>query len=380
MIRTAADIIECCRYLATFTEEPGRTTRTFLSPPMRQVHEFLSEDMRAAGLDVFIDNVGNIFGRSPKNTRPRILIGSHLDTVPDAGAFDGILGVVMGIALAHRHPIDVIGFSEEEGVRFGIPFIGSRAYIGTLDLTSEISQAIRDYGLNPSSLPKYEPHDVYLEFHIEQGPLLESLNLPLAVVTAIISQRRVQLVFQGKANHAGTTPMSLRADALAAAAEWICIVERTAKECKGLVATVGRVQVEPNAGNVIPGKVALSLDVRHASDSIGEEATAKLLQCARQIAERRGVQTQIESLFSQPTVSMDEKLVATLTEVVGHQMTSGAGHDAMIVAERVPSAMMFLRSPGGISHHSDESVFVEDVAAALEVGSRAIQLLRESYA
>ena len=386
MIELANKAIACCRELAEFTEEPGRITRTFLSPPMRDVHRVLSDWMKRLGMRVWVDDAGNLrglHGRAPK----RLVIGSHLDTVPDAGAFDGILGVVLGIALVEALGdhcpglfIEVIGFSEEEGVRFGVPFIGSRAVAGTL--TSEIADvrvcdAIRAFGLNPEDLPaaRLSPEAVaYLEFHIEQGPVLESLGLPLGIVDAIVGQSRLMLTFSGHANHAGTTPMLLRHDALAAAAEWILLVEKYGQETPGLVATAGQIQVEPNATNVIPGKVVVSLDVRHASDEARHVAVEALIRAAHETAERRGVTVQHELRLDQPAVPMDGALGRMFGPGLNH-MVSGAGHDAMILAPVVPAAMLFLRSPGGVSHHPDEAVLVEDVAAALKAGVKFVQSL-----
>jgi allantoate deiminase len=371
-MRALADkVIRCCRELAAFTEEPGRTTRTFLSAPMRDVHRVLGEWMLGLGMQVRVDAAGNLRGLHGDARAPRLLIGSHLDTVPDAGAFDGILGVVMGIALMESQPkmaVEIVGFSEEEGVRFGLPFIGSRALTGTMDsgMIDCASDAIRAFGLDPAELPgaKFAPETVgYLEFHIEQGPVLESLNLPVGIVDAIVGQSRLLVSFEGKANHAGTTPMTLRRDALVAAAAWILEVERRALATTGLVATVGALTVSPNAGNVIPGRVQASLDVRHACDATRHEAVTALL--ARIPHEVR---------VDHPAVAMDAELCELLDGGENlHRMTSGAGHDAMVMAPCVPTAMLFLRSPGGISHHPDESVLVEDVEAALRIGARFIE-------
>ncbi len=384
MTELAQKVIRICRELALCTEEPGRTTRTFLSPPMRDVHRILGDWMRDLGMQVRIDAVGNLRGIYGDPDAARLLIGSHLDTVPNAGAFDGILGVVMGIALIETQPacpIEVVGFSEEEGVRFAMPFIGSRAVAGTLnpaDIAGPIAQAIRDFGLDPALLPdaKLAPQVTgYLEFHIEQGPVLEKLDLPLAVVDAIVGQSRLWLTFEGHANHAGTTPMDLRHDALAAAAEWIGTVERPEP---GLVATVGSLAVSPNAGNVIPGRVRASLDVRHACDETRRGAVARLLASAAAAAKRRGVDVHHEQTLDQPTVRMDSHMCDTLAGIAGHRMTSGAGHDAMILAPVVPSTMLFLRSPGGISHHPDESVLTADVAVALTAGCEFLNRLQPS--
>jgi len=293
------------------------------------------------------------------------------------------MGVALAEALSDRRlafTLEVIGFSEEEGVRFGVPFIGSRAFTGDRVaelVTGDIANAIRDFGLNPECIDtaSADPNAIgYLEFHIEQGPLLESLNRPLAVVDSIVGQSRFALTFEGQANHAGTTPMHLRKDALAAGAEWIVEVEALAKAAGGLVATVGRVNATPGAANVIAGNVRASLDVRHASDAVRNDAAQMMLASAQGIADRRGVRVTIEPLLDQPAVPMNPGLTKLLEQAVQstgaaiHRMTSGAGHDAMIVAKRMPAAMLFMRSPGGISHHPDEAVLPADVARALEVG------------
>ena len=376
MSALADRVIQCCRDIARMSEEPGRTTRTFLSPPMRDVHKLLAAWMGSLGMSVRVDAAGNLRGLHGDSTRPRLIIGSHLDTVPDAGAFDGVLGVVLGLALIEANPIisiEVIGFSEEEGVRFVKPFLGSRALVGDTEWrTPEIDSALRDFGLDPAELPgvRFVKETVgYLEFHIEQGPVLENLNLPLGIVEAIAGQSRFVLYFEGRANHAGTTPMSLRTDALVAASRWICEVDRYARARPGLVATVGSVQVSPNATNVIPGRVRASLDVRHADDNSRRGAVRDLLV------------TDHELVLDQNAVKMDRALTAELAAAApnARRMTSGAGHDAMIVAPHIPSAMLFLRSPGGISHHPDEFVLSEDVDAALEAGAAFLKRMESKY-
>ncbi len=385
---------ECAR-IAAMTEEPGRTTRRFLTPPAKLVHEHLRSRMEALGMTVHVDAVGNLRGLwKPANASGRrLLMGSHIDTVPDAGKYDGVLGVVMAleyVALAKELElplaIEVIAFSEEEGVRFGVPFIGSRAIAGRFDGAMlerkdaeeiTLADAIRAFGLDPDRIDDAaldEDAAAFFEIHIEQGPVLEAENLNLAAVTTIVGQTRLALEFTGKANHAGTTPMHLRRDALAAAAEWIASVEETACSTEGLLATVGKIAVEPNAGNVIAGKATVSLDVRHERDSVRLPAVNQLLECASAIAERRGLSVQHQVQLEQPAVPMDERLtsfVADAIETAGMSvklMTSGAGHDAMVLAARVPTTMLFLRSPGGLSHHPDEAVLEDDVDAALRVG------------
>lgn len=403
---TGVEIIQRCRTLAGISETPGSITRTFLCPPMHHVHSTLGAWMEEAGMAVTVDAAGNLHGlrAAIASDAPRLLIGSHVDTVPDAGPFDGVLGVVLAIALVRalaRRPlhvsIEVVAFSEEEGVRFSVPFIGSRALAGCLNgellarcdsAGVSVAQAIRDFGLDPAHLPDAAvraPLLGYLEFHIEQGPVLDSLHLPLGVVTAIVGQTRCEVTFRGQANHAGTTPMHLRRDALAAATRWVAIVEHCARATSGVVATVGSLHVHPGAANVVPGEVRASLDVRHADDTVRRSVTSRLCHTAHHIAARRNLTVGWRQLSDQPAVACDARLSARLAHAVQtsgypvHYMTSGAGHDAMILAAIAPVAMLFLRSPGGISHHPDESVHAADVDASLAAGLAFLEDLESSY-
>ena len=339
---------------------------------------------------VRVDAAGNLRGRTGEG--PAVMIGSHLDTVPDAGAYDGVLGVVVAITLvellgrsALPVEVEVVGFSEEEGVRFGTPFIGSRALVGDADDVLScvdgnglsVRHALQAYGLDPGALDGARmASDTlgYVEFHIEQGPVLDGLAAPLGVVDAIAGQSRLELTFTGGCNHAGTTPMRARHDALVGAAEWIALVEQGALATPDLVSTVGRLQVLPNTANAINGRVVASLDVRHAVDGVRRQAVDGMVATAMAIAGRRGLGLSHVQLLDQPAVLMDPVLTEALARAVAtsglpvHRMTSGAGHDAMVVARQVPTAMLFLRSPGGLSHHPDEQVLEGDVTAALEVG------------
>lgn len=357
--------------------------------------------MQAAGMNVRVDAIGNVRGvyAGPSESRRRLLIGSHLDTVPNAGAYDGVLGVILGIALVERlqgkrlpFAIEVIGFSEEEGVRFGRPFLGSRALVGRVEglldaqdvVGITVASAVQNFGLDPSKIDDTLLADDaigYLEFHIEQGPVLESIGQPLSVVEAIAGQSRFIFRFVGKSNHAGTTPMRLRHDALAGAAEWIVYIEARAKATDGLVATVGHIETKPGVGNIIPGEARLWLEVRHARDDVRNAAVDALIVKAEDIARLRGLQVEHKTRLQQPAVGMDGNLIAVAERAIascgiaGHRMTSGAGHDAMIVAEKIPSVMIFLRSPGGISHHPDEAVLPDDVELALQAGDRFLHKL-----
>jgi len=401
----AEQVIARCKLLATFSEDAHSTRRTFLSPPMRDCHREITRWLDAAGAVVIVDAAGNLRAlySGAHSDAPRLLLGSHLDTVPNAGAYDGILGVVIAVALLEslenrRLPfaIEVVAFSEEEGVRFGLPFIGSRALVGSLDEELlnrldpdgiSVRAAIEKFGLNPANIARAKLSDdtlAYLEFHIEQGPVLESIGRPLGAVDAIAAQTRMEFVFLGRANHAGTTPMHLRHDAIAAAAEWIVAVEHAAQSHPGLVATVGQISAKPGATNVIAAEARVTLDVRHKSDDILGPAADSLVRMAHDIAERRGLSLRQNVLLSQRAVAMDPFLVDQIQEAIRstgcqpHRMTSGAGHDAMILAAKVPSAMIFLRSPGGISHDPAESVLTEDVAKALECGLHLLDRLANS--
>jgi allantoate deiminase len=346
----ALTVIERCALIAQCTEEPGFITRPFQSPALREAQRLVREWMESAGMRVWTDAAENVHG--VYGDGPRLMIGSHLDSVPHAGAYDGVLGVMIAIALVERRPpcaVEVVAFSEEE-----VSFAGSRAVVAD---------------------PAFDAR-AYLEFHIEQGPVLDAAGLPLAAVTAIVGQSRRRIRFIGKAGHAGTTPMAMRHDALAGAAEWIGMVERQAAVTPELVATVGKIDVSPSAANVIAGEAAATLDVRHASDTMRRQAVDSLLLAATQVGQARGLRVQSESLLEQAAVPLNSTPAQQAIEAVGypvHRMVSGAGHDAMILAQRVPASMVFLRSPGGVSHHPDETVLPEDVDAALKVGMRLLE-------
>jgi allantoate deiminase len=372
---------------------------------MHECHREIAHWLARLEVELRIDAAGNFRALYPATNpnSPRLLIGSHLDTVANAGSYDGILGVVLAVALleelqGRRFPfaIEVVGFSEEEGVRFGIPFIGSRALVGRLDedlLNTQdpqgisVRRAIEAFHLNPNEISQAKlPNDTVasIEFHIEQGPVLEQLNQPLAAVQAIVGQSRLEFAFLGRSNHAGTTPMYLRQDALAGAAEWICIVERMALTVPGLVATVGKIEAKPGATNVIASEVRCSLDVRHANDEVRILAVQKLIHGAEEIASRRKLSVKENTLLSQPAVAMDPFLTSEIEKAIvragckSHRMISGAGHDAMILAEKVPAAMIFLRTPRGVSHDPAETVMIEDVERAITCGLHLFDQLAAS--
>ena len=286
---SASTVMEWCDILGSYSEEPDRLTRPFASRAMRQTNETVAQWMRDAGMTVQQDAVGNLLGRYEAHSAgaKTLLFGSHLDSVRDAGKYDGPLGVMVALACVARlhqrqarlpFAIEVLGFADEEGLRYHSAYLGSRAMTGTFDLEAlrltdaegiTMAEAIRAFGGNPDPhalrTPRWRPDELlgYCEVHIEQGPVLEARNLPVAVVSAIAGQSRISVRFTGEAGHAGTVPMSLRHDALCAAAECVLAVEALGRSTQGLVATVGQVSVQPGASNVIPGQVTLSLDVRH---------------------------------------------------------------------------------------------------------------------
>jgi allantoate deiminase len=377
---------------------------------MHNVHALLRHWMESAGLTVRVDPAGNLIGHRSANwvstdsrvapDAPQILlIGSHLDTVPNAGKFDGILGVLIGLAvveatrdLALPFAVEVIGFSEEEGVRFSLPYIGSRTIAGSfepqwLERKDENGVSLRDaitaFGLDADRIPSaaYDPTRVlgFVEAHIEQGPVLERAGLPVAAVTSIVGQSRLVVHFRGEAGHAGTMPMELRRDALVGAAKWIQTVQTTGRAVEGLRATVGRIASSPNASNVIPDQVELSLDVRHASNAVRLQAIETLLEAGRRIADTDELSFEVIQRGDSDSVSVCPRLEWLMSDCIEAQgavcadsgralrMASGAGHDAVIMGSRFPMAMLFIRHPGGISHHPDERVDQADVQIAIDV-------------
>jgi allantoate deiminase len=369
---------------------------------MRDAHVQVRQWMEQAGLQPRVDNAGNLIGRRQSRVgKTAIVVGSHLDTVPNAGWYDGTLGVLIGIAVAQLTAekelpfhFDVVGFSEEEGVRFGLPFIGSCAMADSfqtawLDRVDGDGRTLRDviagFDLEPNRITDaaYAPEDVlaYLEPHLEQGPALAGAGDPVGVVSAIVGQTRAKLQFVGRAGHVGTTPMEGRQDALCCAAEFVRTVHDVGSANAGLRATVGQLHIEPNVVNVIPAVVRVSLDVRHAEDPVRRIAVRDLIDATKRIAAMHGCSANVLELMEEPAVIMDAGLVGLLTEAVtmcGNQpnvLSSGAGHDAMIIARRFPAAMLFVRHPGAVSHHPDERVDRDDVAAAIEVTCRFVQLL-----
>jgi allantoate deiminase len=396
--------MERCAKLAQITDEPGRITRGFLSPAMEQVNSLVASWMAEAGLTTELDVVGNLIGTRASGLQdaPVLVLGSHLDTVRDAGRYDGVLGVLLAVAAVERlgntrlpFDLEVVAFADEEGLRYGVPFLGSQALIGELDPRflerrddSEISMrdAIQSWGGDPDTIRcRYRDRKMlgYFEAHIEQGPWLEHQGLPLGVLEALCGSCWLRLCFSGRAGHAGTTPMDLRHDALTAAAELVLGAESLARCEDGLVATVGKLSPTPGAGNVIPGMVELSLDIRHRDSRRLAASVDQLLELCQDIAQRRGLSFEHEILHGQEGVEADPQLSQILTEAVEATGTSaghlvlGAGHDALIMSRIMPMTMLLLRSPGGISHHPDEAVLPQDVGVALLAVNSFVQRLAE---
>ena len=364
-----------CDALGKISEEPGRLTRTFASPAMKRANKLAGSWMREAGLTVREDAAFNLLGRLPSAQRnaKTFLLGSHLDTVRDAGKYDGPLGVLTAIAAVQllrkrgaKLPfhLEIVGFSDEEGVRYQTAYLGSNAFAGTLKPTD--LARIRE-----KQIVKARRRDKFLgyaEVHIEQGPVLEAKNLPVGVVTAIAGQSRIHVELFGVAGHAGTVPMDLRHDALAGAAELVLAAERC-----GITATVGKIEVAPGASNVIPGKASLTLDIRHQNDSRRLAAIKSLRTTAQMIAKRRGLKLLWVPVQENGAVQCDKQLTQILSRCVTHRgidslkLPSGAGHDAVVLSQICPVAMLFVRCKGGISHNPAESVKAADVRVAIEV-------------
>ncbi len=398
MTGTAADVLDRCAMLGEVSEEPDRLTRRVATPALASAADIVAGWMEQAGMTTRRDWVGNVVGRYGAGERPLVL-GSHLDTVPNAGTFDGPLGIVAAIAVVERLaaggpqpscPVEVVAFADEEGTRFGTSYLGSAAYIGALDPAwldqvdadgITLRDAIRDSGGDADlALEASAPELVgYLEVHIEQGPVLEREGLPVGVVTAIAGQTRARIVLTGEAGHAGTLPMDARHDALAAAAEAVLAVERRGRAEPGLVATVGALSLSPNVGNVVPGEVRMLLDLRHADDGVRRRTAEEVRAEVEAIAAARDVDAGWTTRYDTPAAVLDTTLRGRLTAAVRElglpvrELVSGAGHDAALLSRICPAAMLFVRCAEGISHDPRESVSEDDVGVALDVLERAVR-------
>jgi len=398
---SAARIMQRCEALARHSELPGGLTRVFLSREYRAATDEVLGWMRDAGMQASLDAIGNVAGRyeGVRAGLPCLMLGSHLDTVRDAGRYDGMLGVITAIecisALKGRRlpfSIEVVGFGDEEGVRFGTTMLGSRAVAGALDAAVlkstdaqgvSIEQALRDFGLDPASMKSItrKKGDVaaYVELHIEQGPVLEAEGLPVGVVSAINGFSRLMVTLHGMAGHAGTVPMHLRHDALAAAAECVLAVERIARSDAELVGTVGRIEARPGAINVIPGEVRFSIDFRAPRDELRASAVQAAVNAVEEIASKRKIECKVEMLQELGVAACAPWLMAQLERAVAaegirvRRLPSGAGHDGMALKSIADIAMLFVRCKGGISHNPAESISVEDAAAGARTLLRFIE-------
>lgn len=398
----ARRIMERCDILAAHTMVEGQITRPYGTPALLAARDRIAAWMTQAGMSTRVDTIGNLIGRyeaSPVVANPKtFVIGGHFDSVVDAGRYDGTLGVLSGIAAVERlrdegarlpFEVEVLAVVEEEGNRFHTTFLGSSPLAGQwdpawLDLADDegvtLREAISASGGDPDAIGRkaFDPARMlgFVEMHIEQGPVLESEDLPVAVVSSITGSSRATMVFHGTAGHAGTVPMALRRDALAASAEIVLTVEGIGRSEADLVATVGRVEVGPGAPNVIPGRVEMTLDLRHPDPAVRERAIDAIREAGQEIARRRGTRLEWIEAPGFDGIACDPALSAALGEAISGEgyraitLFSGAGHDALTLSKVAPVSMLFVRCKGGISHNPAESIAVDDVDAAMRVLDR----------
>lgn len=392
----ASTVYEQCDILARISETPGMVNRQYLTPQHAQANAQVAQWMKKAGMQTWQDEAGNQWGKllSSEPDAKTLVIGSHLDTVPNGGKYDGILGVLLPVALCqyftdHQRPLPfhlaVVGFGDEEGSRFGSTLLGSCAVAGTWqqkwgNLPDKhgvtLAQAMRDFGLDinrvQSAALASEDLMGFMEVHIEQGPVLEAEDIPVGLVSAIAGARRFSVDVKGLAGHAGTVPMQMRKDALCGSSEMILAVEKIASQ-HGVVATVGSQQVKPNAVNVICGHVTFSLDVRDQDNTTRDAAINDMLTQFEVIAGKRSLEVSVKQTHDADAVICDPQLKQRLEKSLVlsgmpvHELPSGAGHDAMAIAPLCPIAMLFVRCEKGISHHPAEAVDPNDIESALAV-------------
>lgn len=397
-----------CDVIAEYTAEPGRITRPYGTPALVDARNEVARWMEQAGMTTRVDAIGTLRGtypaHNPSATR-KLIIGSHIDSVRDAGRYDGVLGVMIAIAAIERlggdmllpFPIEVVAFPDEEGLRFGTTYLGSAALAGSFDNTwldlrdddgVTLREAVVECGGDPAGIQEARLSEgeafAYLEAHIEQGPRLETAGLALGSVKAISGQTRITVRYAGEAGHAGTVPMDLRRDPAPAAAELVLAAESMARDTPGLLATVGRIDTDPGASNVIPGRVTLSLDVRHPDDAERDGAVRALQRLAKHLATQRNLDLEWRVMRDHPATACHPELVevirlsaADAMAGVSLEMPSGAGHDAVTMASVLPVGMMFVRCLGGVSHNPAESVAGEDVAMAVAALDNVLENLAE---
>ena len=402
-----AEILRRIDALGAISETPGQLTRIFLSPEHRAAADLLLQWMQEAGMQAHLDAIGNVCGRYEGEVKglPCLMLGSHYDTVRDAGKWDGPLGLITAISCvadlhrrARRLPfaIEVTGFADEEGVRFASTLLGSRAVAGTfvesvLNVRDRdgisMRQALTQFGLDPEHIgaAARAPAELlaYVELHIEQGPVLEAKGLPVGVVSAIAGATRLAARLTGMAGHAGTVPMALRRDALTGAAECITTIEELCRTDEGgLVGTVGYIHASPGATNVIPGQAHFTIDLRAPTDVHRRKAVTDIVRQIEAVAKRRQLALQVDVTHENRTVPCAPWLKAQVADAVSaegypvFELPSGAGHDGMAMIDIADVAMLFVRCRGGISHHPDEHVELADADAGARVLLRLIENFR----
>ena len=393
--------------LGAISESKEHLTRLFLTPEHRAAADLILGWMRDAGMRAHVDAIGNVCGRyeGERPGLPCLMLGSHYDTVRDAGEWDGPLGLITAISCVanlnrngRRMPfaIEVVGFADEEGVRFASTLLGSRAVAGTFDesvLSARdqagiaLRDALKDFGLDPGHIGvaarRRRELLAYLELHIEQGPVLEEQQLPVGVVTAIAGATRLSVRLAGMAGHAGTVPMALRRDALTGAAECIGAIEEFCRtDDGGLVGTVGYIHAAPGATNVIPGQVSFTMDIRAPTDQRRKRAVTDMVRRIEAIAKRRKLELQLNVTHENRTVPCAPWLKEQIAEAIAaegfrvFELPSGAGHDGMAMIDVADVGMIFVRCRGGVSHHPDEHVELADADAGARVLLRIIENFR----
>ena len=409
-LQQATIILQRINELASISEVPGVITRTLGTEAFITGRALVTEWMQKTGLQTRIDAIGNVRGKlvSPKADAKTLVIASHIDTVVNAGKFDGPLGVLMGLNAIEQliqqnivlpFHMELIAFCDEEGVRFHTTYLGSKVVAGHFDNNllakqdatgASLQQVIQAMGGNTALLQQDAiPADDwlgYFEIHIEQGPVLYERNIPVGIVTAIAGQKRIALTFTGEAGHAGTVPMHMRSDALCAASEFILEVERfAANPVHRVVATIGTLQITHAASNVIPGEVSCTLDLRSADQPVLSSCYKQLEQLCATICERRNIKLDWKPVQESNPVICDDSMNHMLAQSVqqaGYEVVnliSGAGHDAVAIAPVSPVAMLFVRCFKGISHNPLENVEPKDIAAAVDVSATFIQTLIQKY-
>ena len=401
------EIVRRINALGAISETPDQLTRIFLTPEHRAAADLILSWMQEAGMRAHLDAIGNVCGRyeGERPGLPCLMLGSHYDTVRDAGKWDGPLGIITAISCVAdlnkrgrrlSFAIEIVGFADEEGVRFASTLLGSRAVAGTFDesvlgVKDQSGISMRDalikFGLDPDHIGAAARASrellAYVELHIEQGPVLEGLNLPVGVVTAIAGATRLAVSLTGMAGHAGTVPMALRRDALTGAAECIVEIEEFCRtDPDGLVGTVGYIHAAPGATNVIPGEVSFTIDIRAPSDGHRQLAVADIVRQIEGIAKRRKLALQIDVTHENRTAPCAPWLRSQLSRAVAaegfrvFELPSGAGHDGMAMIDIADVGMLFVRCRGGISHHPDEHVEPADADAGARVLLRLIENFR----